>query len=108
MKTVIPISNSPNNTFSCKIPVDNKNITLTFTTHFNEVAGYWLVSISNSEGIELIHNLPVLPSQNILSQLTYMCIGSACIIKGDNLSEEEWPSEESLGSNWYLVWSDTP
>ena len=108
MRTIVPINNRPNNTFSCKIPVDNKNITFTFTTHFNEVAGYWLVSISNSEGIELIHNLPVLPSQNILSQLTYMCIGSAYIIRGDSLSEEEWPSEESLGSNWYLVWSDTP
>lgn len=37
-----------------------------------------------------------------------MRIGSAYIVKGDNLSEEEWPSEETLGSNWYLVWGDTP
>lgn len=108
MKSIIPITNRPNNTFSCKIPIDSKNITLTFTTHFNEVAGYWSVSITNSDGRELIHNLPILPSQNILSQLAYMGIGSAYIVKGDDLTGEEWPGEESLGTRWYLVWSDTP
>lgn len=107
MYSLIPINTKPNNTFTCKIPIDGGNVTLVFRTHYNEVAGYWVVSVSRSDGTELIRNLPMLPAQNILEQYSYMGIGSACIISAHQV-KAEWPDAENLGSEWLLVWSDTP
>lgn len=107
MYSIIPITTKPNNVFSCKIPVDGGNTTLVFKTHYNEVAGYWMVSVSKGDGTELIHNLPMLPAQNILEQYSYMEIGSACILSNHQVAEQ-WPNEANLGSEWLLVWSDTP
>lgn len=106
MYSIIPITSKPRNTFSCKIPVDKKNITLVFSTRYNEIAGYWSVSVSDSNSTELIHNLPMLPGQNILEQYSYLEIGSACIIPTHKM-EDEWPNAGNLGSDWLLVWSDT-
>lgn len=107
MISIIPITSKPNNTFSCKIPVDSANLTLVFKTHYNEVAGYWIVSVSKGDGTELIHNLPMLPAQNILEQFSYMEIGAACILSSRQVAEQ-WPNADNLGSEWLLVWGDTP
>lgn len=106
MYSIIPITVKPRNTFSCKIPVDGKNITLVFTTRYNEIAGYWNVTVSDTNGLILINNLPMLPGQNILEQYSYLGIGSACVIPAHQM-EDEYPNAENLGSDWLLVWSDT-
>lgn len=106
MYSMIPITAKPRNTFSCKIPVDGKNVTLVFTTRYNEIAGYWNVTVSDTNGLILINNLPMLPGQNILEQYSYLEIGSACIIPAHQM-EDEYPNAENLGGDWLLVWSDT-
>lgn len=106
MYSIIPITSKPRNTFSCKIPVDEKNVTLVFTTRYNEIAGYWNVTVSDTNGLILINNLPMLPGQNILEQYSYLEIGSACIIPAHQM-EDEYPNAENLGGDWLLVWSDT-
>lgn len=106
MYSIIPITAKPRNTFSCKIPVNGKNITLVFTTRYNEIAGYWNVTVSDTNGLILINNLPMLPGQNILEQYSYLEIGSACIIPAHQM-EDEYPNAENLGGDWLLVWSDT-
>lgn len=103
MYSLIPITSQPNNTFSCKVPVDNLNITLTFTVSFNEVAGYWSISVSDSNGRKYIHNLPLVPGQNILEQYEYMGIGSAYVVANEQ-TDEEWPNSTNLGSIWTLIW----
>lgn len=105
MYSIIPITSKPRNTFSCKIPVDGKNVTLVFTTRYNEIAGYWNVTVSDTNGLILINNLPMLPGQNILEQYSYLEIGSACIIPAHQM-EDEYPNAENLGGDWLLVWSD--
>jgi len=106
MYSIIPITAKPRNTFLCKIPVDSKNITLVFSTRYNEIAGYWNVSVSDGNGTELIHNLPMLPGQNILEQYSYLEIGASCVIPAHKM-EDEWPNAGNLGTDWLLVWSDT-
>lgn len=106
MYSYIPITSRPNNTFNCKIPVDGRNISLTFKTTYNEIAAYWSVSIITGEGVELVHNIPVVPGQNILEQFEYMGIGSAYIVYQEETSDE-WPNSENLGGTWKLVWGDT-
>lgn len=107
MISIIPITATPNRKFSSKIPVDGKNTVLQFETQYNELAGYWMVTISDSRGKNLISCHPVIPAQNILEQYAYLEIGSAYIVPAQTV-KEQWPSENTLATNWYLVWSDTP
>lgn len=106
MQSIIPIQAVPNMSFSSVIPVDSNNITLIFTLTYNELAKYWVVSIAKSDGTTLIRSLPVIPAQNILEQYKYMQIGSAYIVPRQTV-KEQWPSMDTLATDWYLVWSDT-
>lgn len=106
MYSIVPISDIPNNTFSSKIPVDGKNLTLTFRVTYNELAKYWLIDINDTNGNVLIRGLPVIPAQNILEPYQYMQIGSAYILPRTKV-KEQWPTAGTLSSDWYLVWSDT-
>lgn len=106
MLSIIPITATPNYTFSSKIPVDGQNIVLGFELQYNELAGYWVVTISDEKGNALVAGQPILPSQNILEQYEYLQIGSMYIVPTQTV-EEQWPSRHTLGMQWYLVWGDT-
>jgi len=106
MLSIVPVTATPNHRFSSKIYVDGKNIVLQFDLQYNEIAGYWLVTIANDRGCALIRCQPVLPVQNILEQYAYMGIGSAYIVPAQTV-KEQWPSRYTLGANWYLLWGDT-
>lgn len=106
MYSRIPVTSQPNNTFSCKVPVDGFNITLIFTISFNEVAGYWSISVNDNNGREYIHNAPLVPGDNILEQYEYMGIGSAYVVPSEQ-TNEEWPNDSNLGSTWQLIWGGT-
>lgn len=105
MYSIIPIQAVPNRTFSSIISVDRGNLTLTFTLRYNELAKYWLIDIIK-DSKTLISNLPVIPAENILEQYKYMQIGSAYILPRQ-IVKEQWPSYNSLASDWYLIWGDT-
>ena len=106
MWSIIPITSANNRKFSTKVPIDKTNKVLQFETQYNELAGYWLVTISDSSGNNLISCLPVVPAQNILEQYAYLGIGSAYIVPAQT-AKEQWPSVDTLGSDWLLVWGDT-
>ena len=106
MFSAIPIRGIPNYSFACVIPVDGANVTLLFRTTFNELAKYWLIDISTNEGVMLVSGLPVIPAQNILEQFSYMNIGSSYILP-KSVVLEQWPSANTLESDWHLIWSDT-
>ena len=69
MYSIVPIQNIPNNRFSSKIPVDGQNLTLIFYVTYNELAKYWLIDISNADGMMLISGLPVVRSEGHTSEL---------------------------------------
>lgn len=106
MYSAIPLEAVPNYSFSSTIPVDGTNITLIFHITYNELAKYWLIDISDNEGNMLISEMPLVPAQNILEQYAYMGIGSAYLLPRAQV-KEQWPSADTLTSDWYLIWSDT-
>lgn len=103
----IPVDNSPNQEFDCKIPVDGKNIDLHFRLNYNETAGYWVMSLNDNEtGSDLLSSIPLVTGINILGQYSYLGIGSAYLVKiGDSLLD--YPNSVSLGNEFSLLWGDT-
>ena len=107
MKQILPLTSDPNQSFQATLSVDGNNITLSFKLYFNEVAGYWVMTIidpSNSE--TLLDSIPLLPSMNILKQYAYLRIGSAYLVNASQ-TQEEYPTDKNLGTDFILVWGDT-
>lgn len=107
---IIPLTADPDQFFTCSLPVDGKNITLSFRLRYNTVAGYWVITIAGINGNPIIDSIPLLdgvyPSANLLGQYTYLGIGSAYIVKNGKV-EGDRPDDTNLGSLYLLVWSDT-
>ena len=106
----IPLTNSPNQTFTCIVPVNDKNVNLRFRLWYNYTAKYWLFSLDDVKTEkEIITNLPLLVSagkfSNILAQLDYLKIDVMIVVP---LAPDllEYPSDENLGSYYALVWGD--
>jgi len=109
---ILPSTSDPNQNFRCVIPVDDRNIALLFDMNFNTVAGYWVMSITDDlTGEMLISGLPLIagqyPSANLLSQYTYLQIGSACMVKINPDNPDDMPNGNNLGTDFLLVWGDT-
>ncbi len=105
MYTVIPMQPVSNHKFSCKVYIDGVNVLLRFRMMYNELAKYWIVDIYKNDDM-VYAGLPFIPGQNILEQVAYLGIGSAWIFPKSDV-EEQWPSEDTLSSDWYVIWGDT-
>ena len=105
MYSIIPLQAQPNHSFSCSIPVNDENISLTFSMSYNDFSGYWSMTISRSSDDVLIRNLPIIPSENILEQYSYLGIGIAMVVPRQSVADQ-WPSYDTLSSDWYLIWGD--
>ena len=106
----IPLTNSPNQTFYCVVPVNNKNINLRFNLWYNIQAGYWLLTLSDYKtGKEYFSNLPLLFSYgkhfNILSQLGYKNIGM-CFMLPKEEDVKSAPDDKNLGKAYVMIWGD--
>ncbi|NRS20585.1 hypothetical protein HP398_29640 [Brevibacillus sp. HB1.4B] len=109
--TILPIIPGMNQTFTCTLPVDNRNITLDFSLTYNALGGYWFMSITDHlTGTLLIDSLPILlgkyPAANLLEQFSYLGIGSATLISTSG--NDDMPTFDSLGKNHLVVWGDSP
>ena len=105
MYCYVPMQPIPNHQFSCSVPIDNLNLLLRFRMMYNELAGYWVVDISKGD-TPVLSGLPVIPAQDILEQFKYLGIGSAYIVPKSEV-QEQWPSANTLSSDWYVLWGDT-
>lgn len=107
MRQIIPLDSAPNQTFQITLTVDGENITLGFKLSFNEVAGYWIMTILNPDTDDIIlDSIPLLPSLNILAQYSYLRIGSAVLVNVSKM-QAEYPTGNNLGTDFILVWGDT-
>ena len=108
---IIPLTSSPNQSFSSTLQVDGASLTLNFILRWNEMAGYWVMSIFNAANALLLDSIPLItgwyPAANILGQYAYLKIGSAAILNQGN-SQSDYPGRNDLGTNFVLLWSDTP
>lgn len=108
---IIPLTPNANQSLTCTLPVDGKNITLNFTFRYNAVGGYWFMSVTDARSkVMLLDAVPIVtgefPAADLLGQYTYLGIGSAIIVPKSSL-ETSIPNENNLGSDYVLVWGDT-
>jgi hypothetical protein len=108
---VIPLSTTANQTLTITPIVDGSPLTLELELNYNEMANYWVMSISNGQGNLLLTSIPLItgsyPAANILGQYGYLEIGSAYIINASNTPLTDYPNNYSLGTDFVLIWGDT-
>jgi len=106
---VVPIASGTNQTVTCTLPVNGGNVTLTFSFMWNDVGGYWFMSITDNNGNLLLDAIPVItgqyPAADILRQYQYLNIGSAYLVPA-SAGLPDNPSFDDLGSDYLLVWTD--
>lgn len=135
---LIPLTNSPNQQFTVSLQVDGRPLSLNLTIKFNEMAGYWIMSISDIANNLLIDSIPMIcgsyPAANLLEQQRYLGIGSWYIINIGNLiptgssgvgygqgfygqggyggqsgqGGQDYPDSTNLGTDFQLWVGDTP
>ena len=105
MYSIVPFQGIPHRKFSAKVPSDGGNALLKFQMSYNDLAHYWLVDIYKND-VLVYAGLPLVPGQNILEQVGYLGVGSAWIVSRSR-AMEQWPSETTLESDWYIVWGDS-
>lgn len=105
---IIPLTSSPNQTFSVQLTVNGKALTLNLAVRYSEMAGYWSLSISDSNGNLLIASVPLItgwwPAANLLGQYQYLQIGSAFLLNVGN-SLTDYPGPGNL-DKFSLLWDD--
>ena len=111
MIQTIPLTSDPNQTFQVTMQVDGQNLTLGFELHYNEMAGYWVMTIKDSQNNVLIDCVPLItgdyPMGNLLEQHAYLRIGAAVIVPVGGFVDD-WPDDTNLGTDFLLLWGDSP
>lgn len=107
----IPLTNSPNQSFSSTIPVGNENIEFEFYLSYNDVAGYWMLTLTKSETQEILFSeLPLLCSfiyyNNMVTQLSYKNFGSIYITVIQDKEKASMPDDQNIGSSYIMLWGD--
>ena len=109
MAQIIPLTNAPNQTLTVALNVNGGVLRLGLFITYSEMAQYWLMSVSDSQGNLLLSSVPMVtgswPAANLLAQQGYLNIGSAYII---NLGQvpDDYPNANELGSAFILLWGD--
>lgn len=111
MASIIPLTNAPNQAFLVSLTVDGKLLALQIGIRYNEIASYWVLTISDAAGNLLLDSIPMLtgayPAANILGQYAYLKIGSAFLVNASGIAKDN-PDATNLGSDFQLIWDDTP
>jgi hypothetical protein len=108
---IIPLTNKPNQSFNVSLNIDGATLTLQLSITFNSMAGYWIMQVSDQFGNMIIDSVPMVtgtyPGANLWEQYAYLKIGSAFLI---NISQSptDSPNQSNLGTDFLLLWSDTP
>ena len=106
----IPLTNSPNQKFTCTVPVNGENKNFRFELWYNYQAEYWLFSLYDiSTESYIFSNLPLLSSNykfyDILYQLVYMKIG-VCIMLPLIVDKKSAADDKNLGTSYVMIWGD--
>ena len=107
----VPVTCGPNQKFAVSLSVDGSTLTLNLALHYNEIAHYWAMTISDANNNLLVDGVPLVtgnfPACNLLRQQSYLAIGSAYVINQSGTSGGV-PDNTNLGTEYLLWWSDTP
>lgn len=106
----IPLSNYPNQKFTCTVPVNGENKNFRFELWYNYNAKYWLFSLFDVNNNScLFSNIPLLITYgewtNILYQFDYMKIGICFFISSES-GRTDNPDDTNLGTSYLMIWGD--
>lgn len=104
---VIPLTTSPNQSFTSTIPVDGGKIKFNFFLRFNTEQEVWEMDIMDSNKNPIINSIPLVCGNNLLEQYSYLNIGSAYIVKNNVNLNLDRPNDSNLGTDFILLWGDT-
>jgi hypothetical protein len=112
MIQTVNLNNAPNQSQTVPLSVDGGSLTLILTLHYNEIADYWTMTIQDANGNLLVDSVPLVtgnwPACNILKQWAFLQIGSAYVLNQSGYSIPNYPDNTGLGTQFLLVWGDTP
>lgn len=106
----IPLTNSPNQTFSTSIPVNGENRYFVIELNYIYSCGYWSMTLTDSTTEQiLVSNIPLLFSEfdfiDIFRQLGYKEIGEVYIVPVKGV-KGSMPNYENLGQDYVMLWGD--
>jgi hypothetical protein len=111
MIQTIPVTSAPNQLFAIPLSVDGASLSLILALHFNEVANYWVMTVSDANSNVLVDSVPLVtgnwPVCNILKQYAFLQIGSCYIINVTGNAGGN-PNSTNLGNGYIMLWGDTP
>lgn len=102
---IMPLDNSANQTFEMTVNINGQNLTLNLELRYNEMAGYWVMTISDVNNNLILDSIPLITPGNFLQQYAYLAIGKAYVIPM-TATTLDYPDNITLGSTFQLVWSD--
>lgn len=112
MNQIIPLSALPNQSLVVPLNIDGGVTDYTLVLRYNEVAEFWVLTLSNSSGTLILDSIPFVtgntPAGNILGQYAYLKVGSAYILNVSSVSSPDYPNNLDLGTDFVLLWGDTP
>ncbi|WP_317817767.1 phage baseplate plug family protein [Clostridium tetani] len=104
---IVPLTPSPNQTFTSTIPIDGKKVKFFFFLRYNTEQKCWEMDLKDEDNNPLIYSIPLVCGLNLLEQYSYLNIGSAYILKADSNVPGDRPNEHNLGKQFILFWGDT-
>ena len=112
MDQIVPVSNAPNQTFVAALNVDGTVQDRYLALRYNEIADYWVMTITDASGNVLLDSIPFItgdvPAANLLGQFVYMKLGSAQIINASGVVAPQYPNDTDLGTDFVIIWGNTP
>ena len=109
---IVPLNNDPNATCEIPLNIDGTIKSYLVTRNFNEVAGYWTLTITDLSGNLILDSVPLVtgnvPYGGILGQFAYLAIGAAFVLNTGGVATPDVPDDETLGGPFQLLWQDTP
>jgi hypothetical protein len=110
MAQIIPLDNSPNQTLAVAGTIDGQTLRLILDIGYNEMAQYWVMSISDASGNLLLSSVPMItgdwPAANLLAQYGYLKIGSMYVINVGQ-AENDYPDSTGWEGSFQLLWDNT-
>lgn len=104
---IIPLDDSPNQTWQTTVSINDGVATFFVTLRYNEIAGYWAMTLQDANQNLLVDSWPLVTGLNLFQQLDYLGIGSMYILNTGN-ANTNYPNNQNLGNQFTMVWADNP
>jgi hypothetical protein len=109
MTQLIPLTSAPNQSLVVSLNINGVAVDLYFFLHYNEIAGYWVMTISSASGAVILDSIPLVtgnaPAGNLLGQFEYLGIGGATVVNAGQVILD-YPDNADLGTDFLMLWYD--